>query len=215
MRHSVTDDRERDIADQRAGGNDGEPDVVMRDQVAEHQRDFDQRRQDAEQRVRNQRRLTPRVPRSMSRVMPPVWRFRWKRSDSECRWRNTCSAMVRTARCVTRGEHEFAQLGKHRGGQPQRAVRHQHADRQHQQRLRIGGLMRQLVDQVLQHQRHADVGQLGADQERQRQRSPATCRSTGKAAGFCRVAQSLRVAGLLASAGAARADAGGMAAHGE
>jgi hypothetical protein len=43
----------------------------------------------------------PRVPRSMSRVRPPVWRSRWKRSDSECRWRKTFSAIVRTARCVT------------------------------------------------------------------------------------------------------------------
>ena len=44
----------------------------------------------------------PRVPRSMSRETPPVWRSRWKRSDSACRWRNTLSAMRRIARCVTR-----------------------------------------------------------------------------------------------------------------
>ncbi|MNE87199.1 hypothetical protein D3C80_1843720 [compost metagenome] len=43
----------------------------------------------------------PRVPRSMSRLMPPVCRSRWKRSDSACRCRNTCSAISRTALCVT------------------------------------------------------------------------------------------------------------------
>jgi hypothetical protein len=42
----------------------------------------------------------PRVPRSTSRVSPPVCRARWKRSDSACRWRKTSSAIVRTARCV-------------------------------------------------------------------------------------------------------------------
>ena len=43
----------------------------------------------------------PRVPRSMSRVRPPVWRSRWKRSDSSCRWWKTWSATRRIARCAT------------------------------------------------------------------------------------------------------------------
>ena len=43
----------------------------------------------------------PRWPRSTSRVRPPVWRARWKRSDSACRWRKVSSAIVRTERCVT------------------------------------------------------------------------------------------------------------------
>ena len=37
----------------------------------------------------------------MSRVMPPVWRSRWKRSDSACRCLNTAMLMRRIARCVT------------------------------------------------------------------------------------------------------------------
>ncbi len=44
----------------------------------------------------------PRVPRSMSRVTPPVCRSRWKRSDSACRCWNTCSATRRMARFATR-----------------------------------------------------------------------------------------------------------------
>jgi hypothetical protein len=43
----------------------------------------------------------PRVPRSMSRVRPPVWRSRWKRSESSCRWWNTSRATRRMARCAT------------------------------------------------------------------------------------------------------------------
>jgi hypothetical protein len=48
------------------------------------------------------------------------------------------------------------------------AVGDQRAQRQHQQRLRVGGVDRQLVDQFFQHQRHADVGHLGADQGAER-----------------------------------------------
>ncbi len=43
----------------------------------------------------------PRVPRSISRVSPPVWRSRWKRSDNACKWWKTSSAMRRMARCAT------------------------------------------------------------------------------------------------------------------
>ena len=43
----------------------------------------------------------PRCPRSTSRVSPPVCRERWKRRLSACRCRNTFSAILRTARCVT------------------------------------------------------------------------------------------------------------------
>ncbi len=43
---------------------------------------------------------TARVPRSMSRVMPPVCRSRWKRRLNACRWRNTCSEMLRAVPSV-------------------------------------------------------------------------------------------------------------------
>ena len=44
----------------------------------------------------------PRVPRSMSRDTPPVWRSRWKRRLRLCRCRNTCRATRRMARFATR-----------------------------------------------------------------------------------------------------------------
>ena len=44
--------------------------------------------------------LMPRVPRSISRVMPPVWRSRWKRRLMACKWRNTCRLMLRAVPSV-------------------------------------------------------------------------------------------------------------------
>ena len=65
---------------------------------------------------------TPRVPRSMSRVRPPVWRSRWKRSDSACRWRNTLSAISRTVRCVTLAKTYSRNSVKTEVDKPQQAV---------------------------------------------------------------------------------------------
>src|SRR5947199_126945 len=48
----------------------------------------------------------------MSRVIPPVWRSRWKRSDRLCRCRNTPSATRRMARC---GRFVAAELLGRRG----------------------------------------------------------------------------------------------------
>ena len=44
---------------------------------------------------------TPRVPRSMSRVMPPVWRSRWKR-----RLRNQAERILRDLDLVKREEFD-------------------------------------------------------------------------------------------------------------
>src|ERR1700743_1308965 len=41
------------------------------------------------------------VPRCIARDRPPVWRSRWNFSDRLCRWRKTCSAIWRMARCDT------------------------------------------------------------------------------------------------------------------
>jgi hypothetical protein len=70
------------------------------------------------------------------------------------------------------GEHQFAQLGEQGCGQAQQAVAHQQGDRHHQHRRGIAGLERHGVDQVLEQQRHADVGQLGADHESERGQHP-------------------------------------------
>ena len=116
----------------------------------------------------------------MSRVMPPVWRSRWKRRLSACRCSNASSAMLRAAPCVALAEHQLAQLGEERGRQAQQRRRRAAAPTgTTSTRARIAGLERQRVDQVLQQQRHADVGELGADQEGQRdQHAPAVSAQT-------------------------------------
>ena len=70
----------------------------------------------------------PRWPRSTSRVRPPVWRARWKRSDSACRWRNTLQRDLAHRALRHLGEQELAQLGEQRrrqraGGRTRRAAR--------------------------------------------------------------------------------------------
>ena len=74
----------------------------------------------------------PRVPRSTSRVSPPVWRARWKRSDSACRWRNTLSAIVRTARCVTLANRNSRSSVNDGRRQAHRTVGGEQRERQHQ-----------------------------------------------------------------------------------
>jgi hypothetical protein len=46
-------------------------------------------------------KLMPRVPRSMARAKPPVWRERWKRRSSESRWRKVLQATWRMDDCAT------------------------------------------------------------------------------------------------------------------
>jgi hypothetical protein len=72
--------------------------------------------------------------------MPPVWRFRWKRSDSvqmaEHLQRDGAHRALRHAR-----KQELAQLGEQRGRDAQHAVRHQRAQRQHQQACGCDGVI--------------------------------------------------------------------------
>ena len=111
----------------------------------------------------------PRWPRSTSRVSPPVCRCRWKRSDSACRWRNTVSAILRTARCVTFANRNSRKLGEDGRRQAQQAVRDEQRER-HEQHGR--GLV-EAVDDLLQEQRHADVGRLGEHEARDRRQHAA------------------------------------------
>ena len=63
------------------------------------------------------------------------------------------------------GKHQLTQLGEQRGREAQQAVSQQQRHRHHQHRFRIAGLEAQRIDQVFQQQRHADIGQLGAQHE--------------------------------------------------
>ncbi len=96
--------------------------------------------------------------------------FRWKRSDSACRWREHLQRDVAHGALRDLREHEFAQLGERRRRQPQqRRTRPAAASGSTSTALRRRRLDRQRVDDALQHERHADVGELGADQEDERE----------------------------------------------
>ena len=80
----------------------------------------------------------PRVPRSMSRVSPPVCRSRWKRSDSECMCSKTSSATRRMARCATFTNTTSRSSLKSVRGEPQDAVGREQRQRHGEHRLGAG-----------------------------------------------------------------------------
>ena len=65
-------------------------------------------------------------------------------------------------------EHQVAKLGEERRREPQYPVGREQRERQDKN----GGLRVERVDDFLQDERHADVGELGADQERERDTDP-------------------------------------------
>jgi hypothetical protein len=70
------------------------------------------------------------------------------------------------------GKDQFAQLGEHGRQQAQAGVGQQQAGGHDQQRTGIAWREVQRIDQALEQHRHADVGDLGADQEDQREAHP-------------------------------------------
>ena len=163
------DDRERDVGGQRAERDQGERFVVVQRQVAQHQADLDQRRQDREHRVRDQRADAARaaldVARHAAGLAVQVKPQRQRVQVAEHLQRDRAHGALRDAR-----EQEFAQLRKQRRRKAQQAVGDQGAERQHHQRIRIRRVDAEVVDDLLERQRHAQVGDLGQDQARQRGR---------------------------------------------
>jgi hypothetical protein len=106
----------------------------------------------------------PRVPRSMSRVMPPVWRSRWKAQ------RKTVQVAEHVQRhapdCALNDPHEYdiAQFGEQRRREAQDPVDREQRHRQRDDReLRI-----EAVDDLLHHERHRDVRQLRGGEKYER-----------------------------------------------
>ena len=156
-------DGKRDVGHQRHRRDHGKPDVVMQDQIAEHEGDFHQRRQDVEQGIGNERADAARAPfdiaRHAARLAVQVKAQGQGMQVAEHLQRDGAHGPLRHP-----GEQEFAQFRKQGGRQAQQAIRHQQADRQHQQRLRMRRRDRHGVDEFFQDQGHAHVGQLGAHQ---------------------------------------------------
>ena len=155
--------REGDIDDERRQRDRGEAPVVVHDQDAADDRDFEQRRQDRVDRpveqVGRRRHAALDVARDAAGAAIEVEAQRQRVQMLEHAQRD----LARRARHHAR-EHDLAQFLEQRRRQPQRAVCDQQQQR-HEQRLRRDV---ELVDELLQHHRHADVGELGDDEERKR-----------------------------------------------
>ena len=106
----------------------------------------------------------PCVPRSITRDRPPVWRSRWKRSDSACRWRKVRSATRRAARCCT-----AANTASRSSPKPEEATRSsavaQDQRHRHSAARRAAALRRQRIDRAAVDHRHVDGRDLGRHQE--------------------------------------------------
>ena len=114
----------------------------------------------------------PRVPRSTSRVRPPVWRDEVEAQRQRVQVAEHLERDVAHRALRHLGEQELAQLGEQRRRQPQQAVGDEQRERHGEQR----GLAVEGVDDLLQQHRDADVGDLGGDQRGQRRDHPPLVR---------------------------------------
>ncbi len=191
--------REDDIGEQRAAGDRGEPDVVVQQEEAHHQRHLDQRRQDAVQRIRDQRLDAARAPFDVAAhaagLAVQMKAQRQAVQMAEHLQRNLAHRALRDL-----GEQDLAQFGKQRGRQPQQAVGDDQPGRHCQQRARIAWGDVHRIDQPLHQHRHAEVGRLGGHQAGERQHhAPLVMPQIGK-----QIAHGLPVAALAARAGEQR-----------
>ena len=152
-------DGERDVEGERAAGDGDERAVVAGGEDHRHQRDLDQRRQDREQRVADQRgdaaRAALDVAGEAAGLPVEMEAQRQRVQVAEHGQRDRAHRALGHAH-----EQDLAQLGEHRGRQPQHAVRDEQRQRHHQDRE----LLVEVVDDVLEHDRHGDVRHLGGDE---------------------------------------------------
>ena len=162
-------DRVDDVDDECAQGDADEPDVVAGEQDHRHQRDLHQRGQYREQREADERRDAARAalhvagePSGLAREMETQGQ---SVQVTEHPQRDGAHRALRHL-----GEQEFAQLGESGRRQAHRPVGDKQGQRQHQC-LRSGH--GQAIDDFLEHQRHADVGELSGEQTTEREKDPA------------------------------------------
>ena len=134
----------------------------MPEQIARHQADLDQGRQDVENHELQQKRDAAGaafdVARDAAGLPLEVELEREAVQVAEHPQRHPADRPLRDL-----GEHRVADLAEQGGGEAQRAIAEHQCQRQHQHH----GLTRagQCIDHSLQHDRHADVGDLGGDKQ--------------------------------------------------
>ena len=164
-------DSEINIKRQSGQSDDGIPLVKLHAQNTEHQHHFNQSRHYAVERIRDQRLYASDTAfnvaahaASLALQVKTQTQIVQMLKGLQCNF--ACSALC------GRRKHQFTQFGKARHRQTQQPVTDQQGQRHHQSNLSAGWLWRHGVNQFLEQQRHADVGQLGADHERERRHDP-------------------------------------------
>ena len=177
---------EGDVERQGGQGDPGEPGVELVGQQAQHQRHLDQRRHDAVERVRDQRlhgagAALDVAGHAAGLALEVETQAQIMQVPKHLQRDRAGGALGRL------GESQLAQFGEQRGREAQRAIGHQQPQRHHQQARRRPRLDRQIVDQRFQQQRYADIAQLGAEHESQRERDPpAVTPQVGQQLGYGR-----------------------------
>ena len=164
--------READVEHQRYHGDPGKPDIKLDRQQREHQRDLDQGRDDAVERVRNQRMhgagTTLDVACHAAGLALQV--------KAQAQGMQMAKHLQRDAACCALGglgENQVAQFGKQCGRQAQQAVGQQQRRWHHQQRCcqhAAGGVHG--VNQLLEQQRHTHIGHFGSNHKGQCRQHP-------------------------------------------
>jgi len=167
---------ERDVEHQRDDGDPGKPDIELHRQQGQHQRDLDQRGDDAVERIRDQRMHAARAAFDVARHAAGL--ALQVKAQAQCvQMPEHFQRDAAGSAFGGLGEDQFAQLGKQRGGQAQQPVGDDQRHRHHQHRLqhcrgaldRVAPAVRAHgVDQCLEQQGHAHIGHLGGHHEGQR-----------------------------------------------
>ena len=153
-----------DVQHQRGECDPGKPGVKLHGQHAQHQNHFNERGEHIEQRERDQRLDAAHpaldVARHATRLPLQVKAQAQRVQVLKGLQRNRARRPLRGL-----GKDQLAQLVEHGSGQAQRAVGHQQAHGHDQHGGRIARLEAHGIDQGLEQQGHAHVGQLGGHHE--------------------------------------------------
>ncbi len=175
-------DGEHDVEHQRHQRDPDVAHVELGAQQGEHEHHLDQGREDAVERVGDQRLHPARPALDVARHAAGLA----LQVEAQAQRVQVTEHLQRDRACGALGglgEHQFAQLGEHAGGQAQQAVGHDQPQRHHQQRQRTAGPDGHRVHQLLEQQRHAHVGRLGRDHEGQcRDHAPLVLPEVGEQA---------------------------------
>jgi len=151
-------------------GDDGKPRVVLHQQHRGDQRHLDQRRQDVEQHVVEQRGRGAGTALQVAGDGAGL-ALQVKAQTEGVQVLEKGDRQPAHDAVAHAGEHHVAQFVEGRTAQAQHAVGEQQ-DHGQGQLAQTRGV--EIVDDLLQRQRHADIGEFGQDQEQHRQRRTAT-----------------------------------------